>query len=192
MGDKYRFPFVLDGRAEALAAAGADADNDLVAVLDASEDATKTMTLAELGAAGGAGWIPAPEAPQQLAGTVNPNYTVQAADAGLHRLFTIQAATQTASGTQFDFDLLPDGEWFHATFAVDDDSAGTPEVLIMAASGTNQFEGWGSPGGITSYGGPVLSLFAGSGVTVSFYNDGGDIKVIGPNSAINLQAQAGP
>ena len=196
MGNKYRSPFVYDGRAEAGVGASADA-GDMVVVYDNVNDETKTYTLTELGAAlsavgAGGGWIPTPETPINFSGTTNPTYDIQASDAGKHLILVGQGATQTASGTQMDFDALPDGEWVHITFAWDDDSAGAPEVVGVTLTGTNQLGGWGSPGGITSYDDVNLLVQPGAGLTISFYNDGGTIKIIGPSVSVDINPQSGP
>lgn len=193
MGNKYRSPFVFDGRAAALLGAGADA-GDTICVYDADADETKTISIAELAAAvsanGAGGWIPAPTLPAEHYAA--DSYTVQAADAGVHKLFYLDN-TNTPASLVMDFDLLPDGEWFHATFTADDDNFQGLATFVVTPSGTLQFGGWGTPTAPpASYDSLVFQTSIAGAVTMSFYRDGSEIKAIGAGTSANLSATYGP
>jgi hypothetical protein len=199
MGDKYRFPFILDGRAGALTGAGSDG-SDRMPVYDVDADATKTITLTELaialGVGVGGGWVPAPEALTEWGGGTN-DHVIGVSDAGKHLLLSLDNDHSLLNLT-IDFDNLADGEevWISASLVDGNYAGGGPQGTLIQAAGTRQFgfyaTGNDTPdsvdsvaGSLINEGATVIGLFLRSGTEIIFHSLSGQFYT-------NASYQTGP
>lgn len=175
MANKYRMPFIFDGRAEAATAAGSDSADTLL-IYDSDTGDTKTISVSELttlvGGGGGSSWIPAPEAIANA--TVAGGITLPASPDGLHFHYALTDIAAGVNALAIDFDTLSDGEWVFLSFTGGGEAANWS--LEITPSGTRTIGEWVTTGGsvdqFTLGGAPISD---GSTVFGAFKRSGGNI-----------------